>query len=159
LIGALWIFLYLRHHKSKGCYVASTINIEKLSNSIEVDFGADAEALLGRCFESADGSALSFSISGSFLASDGVGKRAAIAIFMELTMGRVLERAYDGLAATPKSLSLDYISAPAEDWMDGRAHVVRRTRDVIFLQGELRSGGNIFSTATAVWSVDRSDQE
>ena len=134
--------------------MASTINIDKRTDLVRIDFGAAIEQLLGPCFESADGSTLSFSIMDSFLACDAAGKRAAIAIFMELTMGRALEHELAGLTGTPKSLSLDFISVPGTVWVEGRAHVVRRTRNIIFLQCELACDNGIISTSTAIWSVD-----
>ncbi len=61
----------------------------------------------------------------------------------------------DARAATrPLSINCDFVSAGmAGERIEGRAHVTRATRSVLFVSGDLRVGTRILMTATGVYSI------
>lgn len=56
------------------------------------------------------------------------------------------------------SLNCDFVSAGERgERVEGRAHITRATRSVLFVAGELRVGGRILMSATGVYAVKQAD--
>ncbi|CAE7205205.1 unnamed protein product [Symbiodinium microadriaticum] len=74
--------------------------------------------------------------------------------FADQVLGFAASDAADGKTCSTMSLNCDFVAAARiGDVIEGRAWVTRRTRSVIFVQGEVSSGGQILMTATGVWKI------
>ncbi len=84
----------------------------------------------------------------------GVVHGGILATYMDHSIGRVARNAAnDGPVATIQ-LDLHYLLAvrPGQ-FVEARAHVVRRTRSVIFLHGTLSTEGKEVVAASGIWKV------
>ncbi|MBY0329579.1 MAG: PaaI family thioesterase [Acetobacteraceae bacterium] len=76
-----------------------------------------------------------------------------LATYMDHTIGRVARLAAGGRVATIQ-LDLHYVAAgrPGQ-FIEARAAVVRRTRSVVFLRGELTADGKAILSASGIWKI------
>jgi acyl-coenzyme A thioesterase PaaI-like protein len=59
-----------------------------------------------------------------------------------------------GADARPLSINCDFVSAgTAGERVEGRAHVTRATRTVLFVSGDLKVGERVLMTATGVYAI------
>lgn len=74
--------------------------------------------------------------------------------FADMVMGRAAAEANGGVPCATISLNCDFVSAAKlGDWVEGAARIVRKTRSVLFVSGELSTEGRILLTASGLWKV------
>lgn len=73
--------------------------------------------------------------------------------FMDVVLGVNMWRAA-GRPGVTVSMATDFVAAARlGDWVEGRAEVVRQTRSLVFLRGELTTGDRTVMTATGVFQL------
>jgi uncharacterized protein (TIGR00369 family) len=84
----------------------------------------------------------------------GVVHGGVLATYMDHTIGRVARDAAGGVAVATIQLDLHYL-APARigAFVESRGRVVRLTRSVIFLSGELAVEGKAVLAASGIWKI------
>jgi acyl-coenzyme A thioesterase PaaI-like protein len=65
-----------------------------------------------------------------------------------------------GAETRPLSINCDFVSAGAAgERVEGRAHVTRATRTVLFISGDLKVGERVLMTATGVYAIKSPDSK
>jgi uncharacterized protein (TIGR00369 family) len=84
----------------------------------------------------------------------GVVHGGILATYIDHTIGRVAREAAGGVQVATIQLDLHYL-APARvgAFVEARGSVVRLTRSVIFLRGELAAGGKQVLAASGIWKI------
>ncbi|BHH81848.1 PaaI family thioesterase [Desulforhopalus sp. 52FAK] len=74
---------------------------------------------------------------------------------MDSGMGTAVHRVLgEGGRAATISFDVKFISASKPgDLLFGKAKVLRKTRSIVFMQGELRCGERLIATAEGIWKV------
>jgi uncharacterized protein (TIGR00369 family) len=76
-----------------------------------------------------------------------------LATFMDGLLARAVHRATGGASVTIH-LSLDYLSmARAGEWVFGDAHVTRKTREMVFVEGRIRVGEKEVMRASGIFKT------
>lgn len=58
----------------------------------------------------------------------------------------------NGIATPTVDIQIQYVGAvKSGDWLEGRARILRQTRSLVFVTGELSVGENLVLAATAVY--------
>lgn len=74
--------------------------------------------------------------------------------FADMIMGRAAHDAIPDRRCATVSLNCDFVaSAKLDDWVRGTARVVRRTRAILFVTGELHTDERPILTASGLWKV------
>ena len=74
--------------------------------------------------------------------------------FADMIMGRAAHNAIPDRRCATVSLNCDFVaSAKLDDWVRGTARVVRRTRAILFVTGELHTDERPILTASGLWKV------
>lgn len=82
-----------------------------------------------------------------------------VSIVMGEVAASAAAAANNGASTRPLSVNCDFVSAgEAGERVEGRAHVTRATRSVLFITGELRVGARILMTATGVYAVKTAER-
>ena len=100
-----------------------------------------------------EGFAYGFQTSEAQANGNGMIHGGILATYMDHTIGRVAREAAGGRVATIQ-LDLHYLAAgrPGQ-FVEARAMVVRRTRSVVFLRGELAAEGKAILSASGIWKI------
>lgn len=71
-------------------------------------------------------------------------------------LGVAAMRAADGANCVTIELGMQFVGAGRlGDWIEARPEVVRRTSSLVFLRGEVTSGGAVIGTASGIWKILR----
>jgi uncharacterized protein (TIGR00369 family) len=113
-----------------------------------------AAALLGWEIEAVDPKTgtieVRFSAREEFLNLAGNVQGGFLAAMLDATLGPALATTFsDGEWAPTISLNVQFVRPAKPGRLRGRGRVVRRGRDIAFLEGELYDGSDIVATATA----------
>lgn len=74
--------------------------------------------------------------------------------FCDIALGRAARWAIDGNALSTISLQCDFVSmAPADCWLEATSRVIRKTRALVFVAGELHAQDRLVMTASGVWKI------
>ena len=74
--------------------------------------------------------------------------------FADMVLGQAARRAMDGQLCSTISLNCDFVaSAKLGDWIQGTGRIVRKTRSILFLSGELYTEDRTLLTASGIWKV------
>lgn len=74
--------------------------------------------------------------------------------FADLVLGHAVWDATDMAPCTTMSMNCDFVAAgKLGEWIEGSAKITRKTRSVVFVQGELTSGGKTVLAATGIWKI------
>jgi uncharacterized protein (TIGR00369 family) len=103
--------------------------------------------------QDAEGFAFLFETGEAFNNGRGVVHGGILATYMDHTIGRTARNAA-GVPVATIQLDLHYL-APARpgDFVEARGRIVRQTRSVIFLTGELAVAGRPVLSASGIWKV------
>jgi len=72
----------------------------------------------------------------------------------DIALGFSAHEAAEGRPSTTVTLNTDFLSAGKPDeTIEIRTAVVRKTRTLIFMEGELSAGGRPILTATGIWKI------
>jgi uncharacterized protein (TIGR00369 family) len=84
--------------------------------------------------------------------SMGIVHGGMLATFMDGVLARAVHGATGGQAAVTVHLSLDFLSAARRaDWLFGEGRVTRQTRDLVFVEGVIRTRERDVARATAIF--------
>jgi len=78
--------------------------------------------------------------------------------FADTFMGQTVAEVAPRRCATV-SFNVEFVTGirpPA--WIEGRAHIVRMTQSLVFMRGEVTSGGHTLMTASGIWKMFRARQ-
>ncbi len=81
-----------------------------------------------------------------------------IALLFDATMGLSVYTVRDGDDQATISLSIDFLKPARAERYLVEGHVVRRGRRIVFVEGSLSDGRDIFARAHGVWYIKRSDR-
>jgi len=74
--------------------------------------------------------------------------------FADHVLGQTVWFAIGEKPCTTMSLNCDFVSAgKLDEWIEGTAQITRKTRSIVFVQGELTSGGKTVLAATGLWKI------
>jgi len=110
---------------------------------------------IGPIYEARDeqGRLFGFRVRPDHLNLGGVAHGGMIASFADVVLGQYEGRDYDRLTVTIR-LVVDFIGvAHFGEWVEGRAHVLRQTRNLVFVDADVTSRGKLIMTAQAVFKV------
>ena len=114
------------------------------------------EAFLGPYFERrVDGvREFAFIIDDRHTNSAGVAHGGALMTFADAALGYALWEATDRAPCVTVSQQTSFQSAAAiGDLVACRPEVVRKTREIVFMRADFKTGGRIVFTATAIWKI------
>jgi uncharacterized protein (TIGR00369 family) len=88
--------------------------------------------------------------------SMGIVHGGMLATFMDGVVARAVHGATGGQAAVTVHLSLDFLSTARKgDWLFGAGRVTRKTRDLVFVEGVIRTAEREITRATAIFKPMR----
>jgi len=130
---------------------------ETATHNHPLHFGPEVALLLGECYEDEQGSELSFSLADSLLAGGRSGVQAAMSVFMELVMGRAVERHATATGAwrgkfRSKTVGAHFLATPTSEVIRGKAHIVCQSDDVYYVRVDLSCAAGLVASGTALWS-------
>lgn len=74
--------------------------------------------------------------------------------FADLVLGHAVWAATDEVPCTTMSLNCDFVGpGKLDEWIEGTATITRKTRSIVFVQGELTSGGRTVLSVTGIWKI------
>ena len=77
-----------------------------------------------------------------------------LATFADHCLGQAAQQAVPGAKIATIHLGINYISAGlVGDFIEGHAEVVRQTRSLLYMRGELRAAGKVVATADGIWKI------
>lgn len=83
----------------------------------------------------------------------GITHGGMIATFADTILGRFEKRDYGQTTVTIRLL-VDFVGpARIGDWLEGRSRIVRRTRSLVFCDGEITSGRHMVARCSAVFRL------
>lgn len=95
-----------------------------------------------------------FPVRGHHLNRGGVVHGGMLMTFADMIMGQTARRALPDKRCATVSLNCDFVaSAKLDDWVRGTARIVRRTRAILFVTGELHTDERPILTASGLWKV------
>lgn len=95
-----------------------------------------------------------FPVGAHHLNRGGVVHGGMLMTFVDMIMGQAARRAMPERTCATVSLNCDFVAAAKRDeWVQGSARIVRRTRAILFVTGELRTADRVILTASGLWKV------
>lgn len=77
-----------------------------------------------------------------------------IASFADFALGHAVWYAHDRAPVVTVHLGLEFVSAgKAGDWVHCTPEIVRRTRSLTFIRGDILAGDRVIATASGVWKA------
>ena len=74
--------------------------------------------------------------------------------FADMVMGQTVRRAMGETRCSTVSLNCDFVaSAKLGEWVQGTARIVRKTRSILFVAGEVYTEERTILTASGLWKV------
>lgn len=74
--------------------------------------------------------------------------------FADHVLGKTVWEATGQTPCTTMSMNCDFVAAgKLGDWVEGTAEITRKTRSIIFVQGELTANGKTLMTASGLWKI------
>ncbi len=72
----------------------------------------------------------------------------------DVVLGFTVHEAIPGQAASTVTLNTDFLAGGKEgEPIEGRAAITRKTKSLVFVAGDLSSGGRILLTASGIWKI------